>query len=74
MGLLDVDGRTIHYLAPPPPVRRAVSAKLYEHGTGCNARVWEAHMAAIVDAHTPVAIDLPGHGRSPGPGFRGIAD
>jgi pimeloyl-ACP methyl ester carboxylesterase len=31
-------------------------------------------MAAIADAHTPVAIDLPGHGGSPGRGFRGVAD
>jgi pimeloyl-ACP methyl ester carboxylesterase len=31
-------------------------------------------MATIADAHTPVAIELPGHGESTGPGFRGIAD
>jgi pimeloyl-ACP methyl ester carboxylesterase len=47
---------------------------LYVHGTGCNAAVWAPHMAAIAGAHQPVAIDLPGHGRSPGRGFRGVAD
>ena len=31
-------------------------------------------MTAIADAHTGVAIDLPGHGRSPGQGFRGVGD
>jgi pimeloyl-ACP methyl ester carboxylesterase len=31
-------------------------------------------MAAIADVHEPVAIDLPGHDRSPGPGFCGVAD
>jgi pimeloyl-ACP methyl ester carboxylesterase len=31
-------------------------------------------MRALADAHTPVAIDLPGHGNSPGPGFRGVGD
>jgi pimeloyl-ACP methyl ester carboxylesterase len=47
---------------------------LFVHGTGCNADVWGPQMAAIADSHTSVAIDLPGHGRSPGRGFRGIAD
>jgi pimeloyl-ACP methyl ester carboxylesterase len=31
-------------------------------------------MAAISDTHTAVAIDLPGHGKSSGGGFRGVAD
>jgi pimeloyl-ACP methyl ester carboxylesterase len=31
-------------------------------------------MAGLADAHTAVAIDLPGHGQSLGLGFRGIAD
>jgi pimeloyl-ACP methyl ester carboxylesterase len=31
-------------------------------------------MTAIADAHTSVAIDLPGHGLSPGRGFRGVGD
>src|SRR5262249_15329448 len=44
------------------------------HGTGCNGQVWIPHMTAIADAHTPVAIDLPGHGGSPGRGFRGVGD
>jgi len=47
---------------------------MYVHGTGCNGQVWIPHMTAIADAHTPVAIDLPGHGGSPGRGFRGVGD
>lgn len=74
MGSVVIDERRIDYLAPESPARRVGQRVLYVHGTGCNARVWEPHMAAIADAHTPVAIDLPGHGQSPGPGFRGIAD
>jgi pimeloyl-ACP methyl ester carboxylesterase len=31
-------------------------------------------MTAIADGHDPVAIDLPGHGQSPGSGFRGVGD
>ena len=37
---------------------------------GCGS----GHMGAIADRHTPVAIDLPGHGQSSGTGFRGVAD
>jgi pimeloyl-ACP methyl ester carboxylesterase len=66
--------RTIHYLAVGDPAARSGQRVLYVHGTGCNAEVWAPHMALIADAHTPVAIDLPGHGRSPGRGFRGVAD
>jgi pimeloyl-ACP methyl ester carboxylesterase len=74
MGSVVIDGRTIHYHAAGDPRDRRGQRVLYVHGTGCNGRVWEPHMAAIAGAHTPVAIDLPGHGQSPGPGFRGIAD
>src|SRR5262245_12090098 len=74
MGSVAIAGRTIAYTSvdrrPPRGGRRV----LYVHGTGCNASVWVAHMDAIADAHTPVAIDLPGHGASPGAGFRGVAD
>ncbi len=70
----EIAGRTIHYDAPASPARRRGQRVVYVHGTGCNADVWRPHMAAIADAHTPVAIHLPGHGPSPGPGFRGVAD
>jgi pimeloyl-ACP methyl ester carboxylesterase len=69
-----VDERSIHYHAFASPARRIGHRVLYVHGTGCDGRVWEPHAAAIAEAHTPVAIDLPGHGQSPGRGFRGIAD
>lgn len=74
MGVVTIADRTIHYHAVGDPARRTGQRVLYVHGTGCNARVWEPHLAAIADAHVPVAIDLPGHGQSPGHGFRGIAD
>jgi pimeloyl-ACP methyl ester carboxylesterase len=74
MGFADIDGVTIHYHAPRDPGNRRGQCVLYVHGTGCNGHVWDAHLAAIADTHTPVALDLPGHGRSGGRGFRGMAD
>jgi pimeloyl-ACP methyl ester carboxylesterase len=64
----------IHYHAPRGTADPRGQRVLYVHGTGCNGRVWTDHMAAVADVHTPVAIDLPGHGRSQGRGFRGVAD
>lgn len=74
MGFTDIDGLRIHYHAIGDPAQQKGQRVLYVHGTGCNTRVWEQHMAALAEAHTPVAIDLPGHGRSAGRGFRGAAD
>jgi len=74
MGSVVIDERTIHYHAVGSPSERTGRRVLYVHGTGCNSQVWAPHMAAVADAHTPVAVDLPGHGRSLGHGFRGVAD
>ena len=70
----EIRGLSIHYHAPREPGDHRGQRVLYVHGTGCNGRVWDDHMAAIAGDHTPVAIDLPGHGRSQGAGFRGMAD
>ncbi len=44
------------------------------HGTGCRAEVL-SRVAHVLAAERPVAaLDLPGHGRSDGHGFRGAAD
>lgn len=73
MPFADIDGLKIHFYtqqATATEQRRL----MYVHGTGCNARLWLRHMRAIAASHTSVAIDLPGHGRSTGLGFRGAAD
>lgn len=74
MGFAKIEGLNIHYQAVGDPLRKKGQRVMYVHGTGCNTRVWENHMKALADSHTPVAIDLPGHGRSEGRGFRGTAD
>ena len=74
MGSAVIAGRTIHYHAAGNPDGRTGQRVLYVHGTGCSGEVWTPHMAAIADRHVAVAIDLPGHGKSAGRGFRGVAD
>lgn len=70
----EIEGLTIHYehLTAPAPARG--QRVVYIHGTGCNASVFAAHMRAMAIEHEVVAIDLPGHGRSGGNGFRGATD
>ena len=74
MGSVVIADRTIRYQAIASGAARPGQRVLYVHGTGCNSDVWVPHMTAMAAAHVPVAIDLPGHGGSPGRGFRGIAD
>jgi pimeloyl-ACP methyl ester carboxylesterase len=73
-GEVRVEGRRVAYRANGDPAGRRGQRVLYVHGTGCSGVVWDGHLAAIADAHTAVAIDLPAHGRSEGPSFRGAAD
>jgi pimeloyl-ACP methyl ester carboxylesterase len=74
MGFVEIEGLKIHYHAVGDPGGKKGQRVMYIHGTGSNTRVWENHMEALADSHTPVAIDLPGHGQSEGLGFRGAAD
>ncbi len=74
MATAQVDGIEISYEAVGDPTTPRGQCILYVHGTGCHGRVFERHMNAVAGAHTPVALDLPGHGRSGGSAFRGVAD
>lgn len=67
-----IDGFDIHFVQGGP--RDAPKRVLYVHGTGCNARVWERHCQALPSDCQYICVDLAGHGRSGGAGFRGTAD
>lgn len=69
----EVDGVPIHTFysgatfipgAPLPKVNG--QAILFVHGAGGNGHVWLEVMDRLADRHSPVAIDLPAHGRSGG--------
>ncbi len=36
------------------------------HGAGGNGHSWHKQIAHLANAHSPIAVDLPGHGRSSG--------
>lgn len=45
------------------------------HGAGGNGHTFHRQIAALSESHSPVALDLPGHGRSAGvEGFSSVSD
>jgi pimeloyl-ACP methyl ester carboxylesterase len=68
---LRIGGEAIHYLHTgpttlpdtPPPLNRG-AALLFLSGEGGSAAMWDAQLAHFGREHSPVAIDLPAHGRS----------
>ena len=55
------------------PPRDSVPDLLFIHGAGLSKRLWEAQIEDLKDISNPVALDLPGHGNSAGPGKDSIA-
>ena len=67
----DLDIHFDHFV----PVDRANAQRvIYVHGTGCNARVFKSHLTKLSVDHEIVALDLPGHGKSSGNGFRSAVE
>ena len=56
---------------PPDPDRTTV---LFIHGSGESSVLWDAQVEALAAAFNTVALDLPGHGDSDGPGRERIAE
>ncbi|MDX6628489.1 MAG: hypothetical protein QOH00_735 [Gaiellales bacterium] len=59
---LRLDGGSRIYALSAGP--RAAPAVVFVHGIGGSSATWQGVMAAFVDAHHVVALDLPGHGQS----------
>lgn len=49
----------------PPEIGRG-ALLLFLHGEGASAALWSRQMAHFAAAHSPIALDLPAHGRSCG--------
>lgn len=73
MPTVSIDGNAVYYTVRESEgdARQRV---LYIHGTGCNGRVFDRHIAALPADCAAAAVDLPGHGQSGGAGYRGVAD
>ena len=58
---VEVDGRSIHYLAWGEPGRRGL---VFVHGGGANAHWWTHVAARFAEEFRVLALDLSGHGDS----------
>ncbi|MFT4584725.1 MAG: pimeloyl-ACP methyl ester carboxylesterase [Gammaproteobacteria bacterium] len=69
-----IEDLDIHFDHFEPTDRANAQRVIYVHGTGCNARVFKSHLTKLSIGHEIVALDLPGHGKSSGSGFRSAVD
>ncbi|MFQ5933172.1 MAG: alpha/beta fold hydrolase [Dehalococcoidia bacterium] len=74
MPLVTVNGRKAHYSCPNPLSDRKGKVVLLVHGARGNHKVWLPQIEFLVAEHTPIAIDLPGHGDSEGSGSTRVAE
>lgn len=68
-----VDGTAVHYfhtgrttLPDVVPDLSQGQLLVFVHGAGSNGNTWHRQLTAFADAHSPLALDFPGHGRSGG--------
>lgn len=57
------------FLAGHWPLQQDLPTLVFIHSSGCNAQMWRKQVAGLGDAANTIALDLPGHGQSGGPGL-----
>ena len=68
MPFVTVEGNNIHYQSPNPIGQTTGKLVILIHGATDNHKVWNPQILSLAREHTPVAVDLPGHGESGGSG------
>jgi len=64
----------IGYVTGTWPLDPQKSTIVFIHGAGGSSHFWRGQVAALTARVNTVAVDLPGHGRSDGPGCNDIRD
>lgn len=64
--------RHIGFETGPKGIRTGLPTLVMVHGAGGRAAVWSNQLRALEDLVNPLALDLPGHGESAGPGMASI--
>lgn len=67
MPIAEIAGRRLYYESRHPLTGPTPGARiLFLHGSGVDHRLFDEQLRFFSVAHTPIALDLPGHGRSDG--------
>lgn len=64
----------IGYTAGCWPFNRQRPTLVFIHGSGGDRRMWQAQIEALAETANTLALDLPGHGASRGPGYDRVPD
>ena len=65
---------SIGFIAGRWPLDPSQKTLVFIHGSSQNCFFWRSQVQALTDVANTVAIDLPGHGTSPGPGHDHVTD
>ena len=73
---VQVNGKNAFYASPRDLAAGQQKGKkvLLVHGARSNHKIWAPQLQALAPWHTPIAMDLPGHGDSEGPGANNVSD
>ena len=73
---IQVNGKRAFYASPHDVAGgdRRGKTVLLVHGARSNHRIWAPQLQALAPWHTPIAMDLPGHGGSEGSGSTNVSE
>ena len=73
---IQVNGKRAFYASPHDVAGgdRRGKTVLLVHGARSNHRIWAPQLQALARRHTPIAMDLPGHGDSEGSGSTNVSE
>ena len=76
MAYIQVNGKRAFYACPRDLANGEKRGKVVVlvHGARGNHLIWMPQLRALARDHTPIAIDLPGHGDSVGPGSTDVSE
>lgn len=73
MPFVEVGGNRIHYIVRKGDNSAQGQTIVFVHGAAGNYRIWLNQLRFLSQAHTAIALDLPGHGDSQGNGSDTVA-